>query len=342
LLSHRGRPDGRHQWQAGLTPIAKRLEELLEGPKVRLVENWLNADPDQQQVGEIILLENLRFHPGEESADSEFAERLARWGDVYVNDAFAACHHQHASTFVLPQLFAQEDRAIGFLVRDELRTLDELLDATEQPLVAVLGGAKVSDKIGAVEMLLEIADQVLIGGGMSYTFLQASSHHVGDSIVSEEHLALAARLLDEAGDRLKLPIDHVIADRPDASGHVEQGNGGIPPGWYGMDIGPLTIDEYTRLIYDAATVLWNGPMGKFEEQPFRAGTDAISHAMASIDAVTIVGGGETGDAVEQFGVLGQMDHVSTGGAAFLKYLEDRQLPALSVIGQIEQVSADTT
>jgi len=333
LMSHLGRPGGQPDEKLSLQPIADRLQQMLEGVRVRLVKDYADWSPGEQDSREIILLENLRFHEGEKAGDEAFAEQLARFGEIYVNDAFGTCHRKHASMFAVPKHFPEGHRVIGFLVEQELAALDELRESPEHPMVAILGGAKVSDKIEVVECLLDRADLVLIGGAMAYTFMKAKAMNVGASKVEEDKLDIARRLIDEAGDNLMLPVDHVIADQPDADGKIEVADGGIPDGWYGMDIGPKTVGHFTEQIKDAATILWNGPVGKFEDEPFLSGTLSIVRSMAAAEGKAFVGGGESSQAVEQFGMLDRIDHVSTGGGAFLKYLQGSELPALTVIDQ---------
>lgn len=336
LMTHLGRPGGRADSSLSLRPVAERLQSLLDGHPVKLVDDWAertDSDHSEPSNGEIILLENLRFHSGEKESDDDFCDRLAKWGDVYVNDAFAACHRKHASTHGVADRFAETERAIGLLVARELRDIDGLLDSAEHPFVAVLGGVKVSGKIGVVDQLLQRVDDLCLGGAMAYTFLKAETRHVGQSKVEEELVEFAKQLVAFAGDRLHLPADHVIADHPDGSEHVQRADGGIPNDWYGMDIGHKTIREFTELISDAGTVIWNGPMGKFEDESFREGTRSVVQAICNTEARTLVGGGETMQALEQFGDIDSIDHISTGGGAFLTYLKDGELPALEVIPQ---------
>ncbi|MCA9221438.1 MAG: phosphoglycerate kinase, partial [Planctomycetales bacterium] len=263
----------------------------------------------------------------------QFARRLRELGEVYVNDAFATCHRKHASMYAVPKLFPEGHRVIGLLVEKELAALDSLLEAPEQPMVAILGGVKVADKIGAIDTLLDRAQKLLIGGAMAFTFMTARGVQVGASKVVEDRLDLTRRLLDRGGDKLILPQDHVVARKPEATAESKVVDENIPSGWCGLDIGPKTIERYTAAIRGAGTVVWNGPLGKFEDEPFRNGTEAVIRALAESDAVTVVGGGESGEAIEQLDLMDQIDHVSTGGGAFLEYLEKRSLPALLVIDE---------
>lgn len=335
LMSHLGRPGGEVDPSLSLRPVAERLQALLDGPRVRLVDEWSDPDDTNPFDEEIVLLENLRFHPGEKESDDDFCDSLARLGDIYVNDAFAACHRQHASTHGVAECFDEDKRGVGLLVERELQAIDGLLEAAKRPFLVLLGGVKVADKIGVVDRLLQRADYICLGGQMSYTFLKAADKHVGRSKVAEMRVEFAKQLVTLAGERIVLPTDHVIADRPDGSAQVEHAEGGIPDDWYGLDIGPKTIESFTRLILEAGTVIWNGPMGKFEDESFRPGTRGIVQALCDTGAQTLIGGGESVQAMEQFGDADSIDHVSTGGGAFLTYLKDRELPALEAIPQRE-------
>ena len=343
LISHLGEPDGTREPGLSLKPIAERLQELLER-RVTLIEDPLVWSPQDQGPDEIVLLENLRFHPGEQSGDASFAQRLAALGNVYVNDAFALCHRQDASVGAVPQCFSEAQRVIGLSVERELQTLGELLETPDQPLVVVLGGGseKIANKMQAIEVLLEHAESILIGGALAYTFLQAGGHHIGASYADAEQLATARRLIARAEDRLILPEDYVIADHPDASGRMGLADGGIPPNWHGLDIGPKTIERYREAMHGAATIVWNGPLGKFEDEPFRNSTIAIVQALLNSEGKTIVAGGHSTEALEQFGRPEGIDHVCTGSGAFLEYLQGRPLAALAFIDfQSESSSASS-
>ena len=343
LVSHLGRPKG---VEPGLTldKVGERLEKLLGRPVKKVgdtVGPEAQAACEALKPGGVVLLENVRFHDEEKPPKGEkgaskhqaFAEQLASLADLYVNDAFGTCHRNEASMVAVPEAFPPEARAIGFLVEKELRVLDELLGGEpKRPLVAVMGGAKVSSKIGLIENLLPKVDALLIGGAMSYTFLKAAGHKTGDSLVEPDKLEEAARLRESAGDKLVLPVDYLVADAMDADAKTQVIEGpDIPDGWEGFDIGPATSSQYGERIAGAATVIWNGPVGKFEIEPFAKGTRAVAEAMAKSDAITVVGGGETAEAVEQFGLAEQMDHVSTGGGAFLEALEGKQFDSLRAI-----------
>ena len=278
------------------------------------------------------MLENVRFNPGEKKGDVDFARKMAELADCYVNDAFGTCHRDEASMVAVPEQFPPDRRAIGFLVEKELRILETLLASPKHPYVAVMGGAKVSDKITVIENLSKRVDKLLIGGAMTYTFLKARGISVGKSKVEADKLDVARGLLDRVGDKLVLPQDHLVATRPEAGAETKVvAASEIPDGWFGMDIGPATIAEYSAIIKQAGTVVWNGPMGMFEVELFAAGTRAIAQAMADSRAVTAVGGGESAEAIEKFGLAERVSHVSTGGGAFLESLEGKSFNSLKVI-----------
>jgi len=335
LMSHLGRPKGQVVEEYRLDPVAKRLGELL-GQEVIKADDCIGLKAqmavDALAPGGVCLLENLRFHPGETKNDPDFAAALASLGDIFVNDAFGAAHRAHASTVGVARLLPA---AAGFLLEKELKSLGRLLDEPERPFVAVLGGAKVSDKIGVIRNLLTRVDTLLIGGGMAYTFLKAKGFDVGQSLLDAEHVALAGELLAEAaakGVDLELPEDVVAADRlaEDASRQVVSVSA-IPSTWMGLDIGPQTRQRFADIIAKAKTVVWNGPMGVFELAPFAEGTFAIARAMARLEGFTVVGGGDSAAAVEQAGLAEAMDHVSTGGGASLEFLEGLELPGVAAL-----------
>jgi phosphoglycerate kinase len=286
-------------------------------------------------VGEVLLLENLRFHPEEEKNDGAFARALAGLADVYVNDAFGAAHRAHASTAGMASFVAE--RAAGFLLQRECEYLERVLAQPERPFVAILGGAKVSDKIPVIRHLLQLVDVLLIGGAMAYTFMRAQGQGTGDSLVEEEQLSLATELLQVAAERkvpLLLPSDHVVADKAEEGVASVTVRGEIPPGKKGLDIGPETIEAFRREIAKGRTIFWNGPLGLFEVKPFDAGTMAIAAALAESGAVTIVGGGDSVAAVMRSGRAGDISHVSTGGGATLEFLEGRTLPGLAALEEM--------
>jgi phosphoglycerate kinase len=337
LVSHLGRPTGDPATDAPfrLDQVAARLQELIGRPVVKVDDT---IGPEAQAAchslkpGGIVMLENVRFNKGEKKADLEFARKLAGLADCYVNDAFGTCHRDEASMVAVPQQFPPEDRAIGSLVEKELQILETLLRNPQHPYIAVMGGAKVSDKIGVIESLLAKVDRLLIGGAMTYTFLKAQGKAVGKSKVEADKLDVANQLLERAGDKLVLPSDHLVATSPEAGAETKVVAGAeVPDGWFGMDIGPATIAAYSTIIKEAGTVIWNGPMGKFEVDAFARGTKAIAEAMASSTAVTAVGGGESAEAVEKFGLADRVTHVSTGGGAFLEALEGKSFNSLKVI-----------
>lgn len=337
LMSHLGRPRGGPDPAYSLRPVAARLEQLLGAPVVFCDETVGEAAERcvaEAPRGAAVLLENTRFLPGETENDDALAQQLARLGDVFVSDAFGSVHRAHASTEGVARHV--RDRAAGHLLARELDFLARALDAPRRPLVAVVGGAKVSDKIGVVEALLERADRVLVGGAMAYTFLAALGHATGDSLVEADRTDEAFRLYERAGGKLLLPHDHVVADRfaPDAERRVVTGE--IPDGWMGLDIGPATRAQYAAEIGSAGTVIWNGPMGVFEMAPFAEGTLAVAKALAEAtrtrEALTIVGGGDSVAALAQAGLEEAVSHVSTGGGAMLEFLEGKTLPGVAVLG----------
>lgn len=337
LVSHLGRPTGKPAEDAPfkMDRVAERLQSVLGRP-VKKVNDTVGPEAQAAcsslRPGDVVVLENVRFNPGEKKGDPAFAAQLAGLADAYVNDAFGTCHRDEASMVAVPERFERSRRAIGFLVEKELKILDALLGKPKKPMIALMGGAKVSDKILVIENLLPRVDHLLIGGAMTYTFLKAQGHATGKSRVEEDRLDEARKLLEKAGAKLVLPIDHLTAQTLDATAKTDVVSGNeIPDGAIGIDIGPATAEDYAARIAAAGTVVWNGPMGKFEDEPFRHGTERIAQAMASSNAITVVGGGETAEAVEQFGLAEKMAHVSTGGGAFLESLEGKTFNSLKVI-----------
>ena len=333
LMTHLGRPGGRPVEELKLAPVAERLAQLLpEGKVLRCKEV---AGPRAKKMadsltrGQILVLENLRFHPGEKQDEVELAEELARLGEVYINDAFAVCHRRHASVHALAREFPPHERGIGLLVERELDALAAVVDSPRRPFLAVFGGAKVADKIPAVNALLGRVDRIVIGGAMAYTFLQARGREVGASRVEREQLDATREILDKAGDKILLPSDHVMA-RGDESGQTRIA-GELSEDWIGLDIGPDTASQYSHEVLSAATVVWNGPLGKIEDEKFLAGTRQVAQAMASSSATTIVGGGETGEVARRLGLHDRLTHLSTGGGAFLDYIAHGTLPALEAL-----------
>jgi phosphoglycerate kinase len=334
LCSHLGRPKGKPDPQYSLAPVAEHLARLLGRP-VAFSADIAGAGAKRAAAalapGEVLLLENLRFDSREERNDPEFARALATLAEFFVSDAFGTVHRAHASTAGVARYFPQA--ACGFLIARELEFLGMALHEPRHPYVAILGGAKVGDKIGVIRSLLERADVLLIGGAMAYTFLQAQGHSVGDSLLDTEHLKLAESLLGAAkGKALRLPLDHVVAAEMKPEARAERCDGvDIPDGKRGLDIGPRTVEAFCGEIAKAKLIVWNGPMGVFEIQQFRAGTFAIARATAESGAISVVGGGDSVAAVNQAGVAGRISHISTGGGASLEFLEGRTLPGIAVL-----------
>jgi phosphoglycerate kinase len=322
LAAHLGRPKGREE-KYSLRPAADRLAELL-GTEVVLADS-LDDVPD----GDVVMLENVRFEPGETKNDPELARRYAALADVYVNDAFGAAHRAHASTEAVAHLLPS---AAGRLLEREVTTLTGILEHPERPLVAVVGGAKVTDKIGVLEAFLARADRILVGGAMCFPFFKAQGHDVGDSLCEEEGLGPARKVLAAGGDKLRLPVD-LVAGRAFAADTETQALDGVdvPDGWMGLDVGPRTAAGYAEVIADAGTVFWNGPMGAFELDPFAAGTRTVAEAVAATDAVTVVGGGDSAAAIAQFGFADRVTHLSTGGGASLELIEGKALPGVEAL-----------
>jgi phosphoglycerate kinase len=332
LMSHLGRPKGEPNPKYTLRPVAEHLgkqlnQEVIFAPAA--VGPEAEQAAAQLQPGEVLLLENTRYYSGEEKNDPELSRQLAALGDVYVNDAFGTAHRAHAST----EGVAKHLPAVaGYLMEKEIRYLGQAVANPERPFVAILGGAKISDKIGVIRNLLQKADTILIGGGMANTFFKAQGYPVADSLVQDEALDLARQLLDEGGTKLRLPVDVVIADKFEAEAESKViPMGPVPDGWRILDIGPQTVENYQKVIADAKTVVWNGPMGVFEFPAFAKGTFAVAEAVADSDAVSIVGGGESVAAVQESGMADKITHISTGGGASLEMLEGLELPGLAAL-----------
>ena len=356
LVSHLGRPEGRPEADLSLAPVAERLRELTVAPVTlapEVVGPRVSGLAEELKDGEILLLENVRFMPGETANDPELARSLAALADAYVNDAFGAAHRAHASTAGVAQLLPC---AAGLLLEREVNTLSHILESPERPLVAVIGGAKVADKIGVIDRFLTLADVVIIGGAMCFPFLAAQGHEVGNSLCDLDDVEHARAALAQAAlpgqARLELPTDLVIGDRLDESAEhrvlgppcggqarldvPDPPSGGqagldVPDGWMGLDIGPRTAERYASEISLAGTVFWNGPMGAFEIEPFAAGTRAVAQAVATAPGVTVVGGGDSAAALARFGLEGTVDHLSTGGGATLELVEGRTLPGVHAL-----------
>jgi phosphoglycerate kinase len=339
IASHLGRPKGGPEPKFSLAPVARRLGALL-GETVALAPDCVGATVEAQartlEPGGVLLLENLRFHPGEEANDPGFARALARLGDVYVGDAFAAAHRAHASTEGITHHL--RPAVAGLLMKQELAALSRIFDAPARPLVAILGGAKVSDKLALIESLLGRVDRLLVGGGMAFTFLRAQGHEVGRSLLEANLVDSARRLLELAHSRgvdFRLPVDTVVAESPDApKGRVVE-NDAIPPNLMGLDIGPATVRHFAEALHGSRTIIWNGPMGVFERAPFAAGTLGLAQAIADASSLSVVGGGDTVAAVQAAGVAGQIGYLSTGGGAFLEYLEGRTLPGVAALDDVQ-------
>jgi phosphoglycerate kinase len=322
LASHLGRPKGPDP-KLSLKPAAERLSELL-GEKVTLAEDLDNV-PD----GDIVMLENVRFDPGETKNDPELAKRYAALADVYVNDAFGSAHRAHASTEAVAHLLPS---AAGRLLEREVATLRGILDDPQRPLVAVVGGAKVTDKIGVLDAFLERADEILIGGAMCFPFFRAQGHEVGDSLCEDAGVEPAGRVLRAGVEKVSLPVDLVAGQKFAADTPVQAIDGvDVPAGWMGLDIGRSTAERYADAIKDAGTVFWNGPMGAFELPPFAAGTRVVAEAVAISEGITVVGGGDSAAALAQFGLADMVDHVSTGGGASLELVEGKDLPGVEAL-----------
>ncbi|MEA2406086.1 MAG: phosphoglycerate kinase [Thermoleophilaceae bacterium] len=335
LCSHLGRPKGRDP-ETSLAPVSARLGELIDaevhqapevvGPEVR-------RGADRLEPGSVLVLENTRWERGETENDPALARQFAALADAYVNDAFGAAHRAHASTAGVAEYL--RPAVAGLLLEREVVTLGSIVEDPERPLVVVLGGAKVSDKVALIDRFLDIADALLIGGAMCFSFFRAQGIPTGDSLVEEEGVELARRALEKAessGCRLELPVDLVAGDRFDAGAELRRLEGvEVPDGWMGLDVGPRTAAAYADEIAKAGTVFWNGPMGAFELEPFAAGTRAVAEAIARAEATTVVGGGDSGAALAEFGLADQVDHLSTGGGAALELLEGKSLPGLEVL-----------
>ncbi len=335
LCSHLGRPKGEFNMKYSLAPVAKRLSELL-GKEVKLAKDVIGEDAkalaNSLNDGDVMLLENVRFHKEEEANDPEFSKALASLAEVYVNDAFGTAHRAHASTAGVADYLPA---VCGFLIKKEIEVMGSALNNPARPFVAILGGKKVSDKISVIENLIDKVDTLIIGGGMAYTFFKAKGYEVGKSICELDKVDLAKGLLDKAekkGVKLLLPIDNVIATEfsNNAERKVVPSNE-IPADWEGLDIGPETVKMFAEELKNAKTVVWNGPMGVFELDNFAVGTNKIAEVLATLDAVTIIGGGDSAAAVEKGGYADKMTHISTGGGASLEFLEGKDLPGISCL-----------
>jgi phosphoglycerate kinase len=343
LMSHFGRPKDGPAEKYSLKHLLPHLKELL-GTEVQFAPDCIGEEAQNKarslKPGEVLLLENLRFYKEEEKGDKEFAKKLASLGDVYVNDAFGTAHRAHASTSVIAEFFPPEHRHFGLVMEGEVASAEKVLHSSEKPFTAIIGGAKVSDKIMIIENLLDRASDIIIGGGMAYTFYKAMGGHVGKSLVEEDRVETARELLKKAeakGVCLHLPSDSIIADKFAADAEVSSSlSNTIPDGWMGLDIGPLSCETFAKVIHNSKTILWNGPMGVFEMEKFQHGTKAIAQAVADATAngaFTLVGGGDSVSAINQFGLADQVSYVSTGGGAMLEYFEGKELPGIAAINK---------
>ncbi|MCB0242274.1 MAG: phosphoglycerate kinase [Anaerolineae bacterium] len=338
LASHLGRPKGGRDPKFSLEPVANRLQELLDSNMVFMafdcVGEAVNDMKTEMKPGQVLVLENLRFHDAEKKGDHAFAVQLAHWMDVYVDDAFGTAHRADASVAGVPAVMRSHGRpsVAGFLMEKEIQFLGGAVENPERPFVAILGGAKVSDKIGVIQNLLTKVDSLLIGGGMANTFFKAQGYEMGDSLVEESSVDTARELLAQGSDKLVLPVDVVVANTfgADAPSKVV-GADEVEPGWRVLDIGPATVAHFANRLAAAKTVVWNGPMGVFEFPAFAKGTFAVADILAGLDAITIIGGGDSAAAVHQSGLADKMSHISTGGGASLEYLEGKELPGVAAL-----------
>jgi len=344
LMSHLGRPKDGPTDKYSLKHLVKHISELLGGITVLFANDCIGEQAyltaGMLRAGEVLLLENLRFYKEEEKGDKAFAEKLSKLGDIYINDAFGTAHRAHASTAVIAQFFPADKRMFGLLMEGEVASAEKVLHKSERPFTAIIGGAKVSDKILIIENLLERATDIIIGGGMAYTFFKAQGGHIGKSLCEDDRIDTAKDLLrkaDEKGVCIHLPSDSIIADKfaADANDSTSPSNA-VPEGWMGLDIGPNAINQFTNAIRKSKTILWNGPMGVFEMEKFQHGTKAIATAVADATqagAFSLVGGGDSVAAVNQFGYAKKVSYVSTGGGAMLEYFEGKVLPGIAAINE---------
>ena len=345
IASHLGRPGGKRDPKYSLAPVRKRLERLLS-KRVLFIDDCIGEKVqkkiDEMKPGEVLLLENGRFHDGEQANDEQFAQDLADHCDVYVNDAFGAAHRAHASIAGVPKFIPVS--AAGFLMEKEIKYFDRVFSAPVKPVAAIMGGAKVSDKIGAISNLLKRVDKVIIGGGMMFTFLKAMGYEIGNSIVENEMLGIARDIMEKArknGVKFYLPVDCVVADRVESTAEIKiLPVQEIPVGWSGLDIGPASMRLFAEALQDVRTILWNGPMGLFEIEPFSRGTFFMAHTLADSYALTIVGGGDTDVAVHQAGESSNISYISTGGGAFLHLMEGKVLPGMAALTDRDKAAGE--
>ena len=345
LMSHLGRPKDGPSEKYSLNHLVKHLSELLAGTSVLFANDCIDEQAYQAaknlRPGEVLLLENLRFYKEEEKGDAKFAEKLSKLGDVWVNDAFGTAHRSHASTAVIAQFFPPEKRFFGLVMEAEVSSAEKILHHAEKPFVAIIGGAKVSDKILIIENLLQRATDIIIGGGMAYTFMKAEGGEIGKSLFEEDKVQTALDLLKKAeakGVCIHLPADSVIADKFEADAQVSAApSNNIPEGWMGLDIGPNACEQFCNVIMHSKTILWNGPMGVFEMHNFQHGTKCIASAVANATqkgAFSLVGGGDSVSAINQFGFADKVSYISTGGGAMLEYFEGKILPGIAAVGPL--------
>ncbi len=336
LMSHLGRPKGKGpEPEFTLKPTAERLAQLIKKP-VAFATDTVGPDAESKVTamkdGDVVVLENVRFNPGEKDGEASYAGKLASWADVYCNDAFGTCHREEASMVAVPLAMAGKPKVVGFLVAKEIQYLSDTIAAPQRPFVAILGGAKVSDKINVISNLLGICDQVLIGGAMAYTFSLAQGGETGNSLVEKDKVELAKELIAKGGNKLVLPVDTHCGDAFKGSCNKQVvAAGKIPAGWEGFDIGPETSKMFSAIVENAKTIVWNGPMGVFEMPPFDQGTVAVAQAVAKSDGVSIIGGGDSAAAIEQLGFADSVTHVSTGGGASLSMLEGEKFKAVEIL-----------
>jgi phosphoglycerate kinase len=341
LMSHLGRPKEGPTDKYSLKHLLKRISKLI-GTDVQFANDCIGEEAYQKakalQPGQVLLLENLRFYKEEEKGDEAFAEKLSKLGDVYVNDAFGTAHRAHASTAVIAKFFSKENKMFGLLMESEVSSAEKVLHSAEKPFCAIIGGAKVSDKILIIENLLERATDIIIGGGMAYTFFKAMGGQVGKSLVEEDRLGTAKELLKKAeakGVNIHLPSDSIIADKFAEDAEVSSAlSNTVPDGWMGLDIGQMACEMFTKVIHNSKTILWNGPMGVFEMQKFQHGTKCVAQAIAeatSNGAFSLIGGGDSVSAINQFDFADKVSYVSTGGGAMLEYFEGKELPGIAAI-----------
>ena len=341
LMSHLGRPKDGPTNKYSLKHIVPHLSKLLD-TKVEFADDCIGQQAvDKSKAlkpGEVLLLENLRFYKEEEKGDKEFSKKLASLGDVYVNDAFGTAHRAHASTAVIAEFFPKDRKLFGLLMENEINSAERVLQKAEKPFTAIMGGAKVSDKILLIENLLERANHIIIGGGMAFTFFKAQGGKIGNSLVEEDRIQTAKELLEKAKAKnvqIHLPADSIIADKFDANANTKEAdNFSIPDGWMGLDIGKKAIKEFSEVILQSKTILWNGPMGVFEMEKFQAGTKAVAEAIAEATqkgAFSLIGGGDSVAAINQFGFAEKVSYVSTGGGAMLEFFEGKDLPGIAAI-----------